>query len=57
LSQELTSLLDWVQREKRQLDSLPAVSAEQNRLADQIEQFSTPYANILAREGQVIVVG
>ena len=57
MNRELSELLDWVQTQKRSLDTLPAISAEQSRLAEQIEQFRTPYADILAKEGQVIVAG
>jgi hypothetical protein len=37
------------------LQTLQPVSAEPNRLVEQIEQFRSPYADILAKEGQVIV--
>ena len=50
------NLVDWVQRQKHSVDTLPSVSAEPNRLAEQIEDFRVSYAEILAKEGQVIVI-
>ncbi|KAI3410026.1 hypothetical protein GPALN_006390 [Globodera pallida] len=55
---ELDTLTDWIREQKRELDTEAApVAAEPGRLGAQLEQFRPKYETVLAREGQVIVLG
>ncbi|KAL3114470.1 hypothetical protein niasHT_019974 [Heterodera trifolii] len=54
---ELGTLISWAREQKADLDAEAPIAAEAGRLSAQIEQFRPKYEQILAREGQVIVLG